>query len=102
MVLHGRDKVKELSRDTAEAKMRFATGNCNSHQAAVAAALELFTPCLPSLYYGTEQGLASGVEPENVRFVCAQWGREDGREQRQQEDRCDAHHAEHASTAFGQ
>ena len=37
----------------------------NDHQGAAAAAIQLFTLGIPCIYYGMEQGLASGAEQVN-------------------------------------
>eukprot|EP00727_Mastigamoeba_balamuthi_P001173 m51a1_g11052 putative alpha-amylase (731) ;mRNA; f:507407-510030 len=63
--------------DTGFEKVRFAADSCNNHQAIVGIALQLFTPGVPAIYYGTEQALASGVEPEARRYLCEYWGHAD-------------------------
>lgn len=57
------------------AKVRLAADASNDHQAAVVAALQLFTLGIPCFYYGTEQGLAGGAEPEERRYL--NWGGHD-------------------------
>lgn len=59
----------------SSAKVRLSAGASNDHQAAAAAALQLFTLGIPCLYYGTEQGLAGGAEPEEQQFLP--WGGHD-------------------------
>ena len=55
------------------AKIRLAADASNDHQATVAVALQLFSLGVPCLYYGIEQGLASGAEQDQQRFL-ANWG----------------------------
>lgn len=57
-------------------KVRVAADAVNDHQAAAAVALQLFTLGIPCLYYGTEQGLASGAEPDERRYL-KNWGSND-------------------------
>lgn len=57
-------------------KIRFAADAANDHQAAVAAAVQLFALGIPCLYYGTEQGLASGAEPDQRHYLSG-WGSND-------------------------
>jgi glycosidase len=54
------------------AKVRLSADASNDHQAAAVAALQLFTLAIPCLYYGTEQGLAGGAEPEEQKYLP--WG----------------------------
>jgi glycosidase len=54
-------------------KVRLAADASNGHQAGVAAALQLFSLGIPCLYYGTEQGLASGAEPDERPYL-SNWG----------------------------
>ncbi|MEJ2040743.1 MAG: alpha-amylase family glycosyl hydrolase, partial [Desulfosarcinaceae bacterium] len=58
------------------AKVRFAADSTNDHQAAAVAGLQLFTLGSPCLYYGTEQGLAGGAEPDQRRYL-KNWGAHD-------------------------
>jgi glycosidase len=58
------------------AKIRYAADASNDHQAAAVAALQLFTLGIPCIYYGTEQGLASGAEPQE-RGYLSNWGSND-------------------------
>ena len=57
------------------AKVRLSAGASNDHQAAATAALQLLTLGIPCLYYGTEQGLASGAEQEEQKYLP--WGSHD-------------------------
>lgn len=57
-------------------KLRLSVDASNDHQGAVAAALQLFSLGIPCLYYGLEQGLASGAEPEERQYL-ANWGSSD-------------------------
>ncbi len=57
------------------AKVRLAAGASNDHQGAAVAALQLFTLGIPCLYYGTEQGLASGAESDQRSYL--NWGGND-------------------------
>lgn len=50
-------------------KIRLAADACNDHQGTVAAAIQLFTLGIPCLYYGTEQGLASGAEASERQWL---------------------------------
>ena len=56
-------------------KVRFAAAASNDHQAVAVAALQLFALGIPCLYYGTEQGLASGAEEEEQEYLP--WGNHD-------------------------
>lgn len=56
-------------------KIRFAADAAGDHQATTAAALQFFAQGVPCLYYGTEQGLASGAEPEERKYLP--WGGND-------------------------
>ena len=58
------------------AKLRFAADAANDHQGAAAAALQLFCLGIPCIYYGTEQGLASGAEPDERKYLQG-WGSND-------------------------
>lgn len=58
------------------AKLRLAAGASNDHQGAAVAALQLLTLGIPCLYYGTEQGLASGAEADQQRWL-KNWGGDD-------------------------
>jgi glycosidase len=58
------------------AKVRLAADATNNHQGVAVAALQLFSLGIPCLYYGTEQGLASGVEPDQRPYI-ANWGGHD-------------------------
>ena len=58
-------------------KVRFAADASNDHQGTVVAALQLFTLGIPCLYYGTEQGLAGGAEPDQRQYL-ENWGGHDG------------------------
>lgn len=53
-------------------KVRFAAGASNDHQGVAVAALQLLALGIPCLYYGTEQGLASGAEEEEQEYLP--WG----------------------------
>jgi glycosidase len=57
-------------------KVRFAADASNDHQAVAAVAMQLFTLGIPCLYYGTEQGLASGAEPDERKWL-SNWGGHD-------------------------
>lgn len=57
-------------------KTRFAADASNDHQATVAAAMQLLALGIPCLYYGTEQGLASGAEPGERQWLD-NWGGRD-------------------------
>jgi len=57
-------------------KLRFSADASNDHQAAAVVALQLFTLGIPCIYYGMEQGLASGAEPAE-RGYLANWGSND-------------------------
>ncbi|OPY90853.1 MAG: Alpha-amylase precursor [Syntrophus sp. PtaU1.Bin208] len=57
------------------AKVRLAADASNDHQGAAVTALQLFTLGIPCCYYGTEQGLAGGAEPEERRYL--NWGDHD-------------------------
>jgi len=52
------------------AKVRFAADAANDHQAVVGLALQLFCLGIPCLYYGTEQGLASGAEADQRQYLA--------------------------------
>lgn len=54
-------------------KIRMAADASNRQQGAVAVALQLFSLGIPCLYYGTEQGLASGAEKDE-RHWLSEWG----------------------------
>jgi glycosidase len=54
-------------------KVRMAADASNDHQGTVAAAVQLFALGIPCLYYGTEQGLASGAEGDQ-RHYLSNWG----------------------------
>jgi glycosidase len=54
-------------------KVRFAADESNDHQAATIAAVQLFTLGMPCVYYGTEQGLASGAERDQRQWL-QNWG----------------------------
>lgn len=58
-------------------KLRLAADAANDHQGAAAAALQLLTLGIPCLYYGMEQGLASGAEPQERKYLD-NWGGHDG------------------------
>lgn len=58
------------------AKIRFSADASNDHQAVAVVALQLFTLGIPCIYYGTEQGLASGAEAEE-RCYINNWGGDD-------------------------
>jgi glycosidase len=53
-------------------KLRFGVDAASEHQAAAAAALQLFTPGIPCLYMGVEQALA-GPEPAARRHLPPRW-----------------------------
>jgi glycosidase len=57
-------------------KVRLAADASNDHQGAAVAALQLFSLGIPCLYYGTEQGLACGAEPDQRRYLD-NWGGHD-------------------------
>jgi glycosidase len=57
-------------------KIRLAADAANDHQGATAAALQLFCLGIPCIYYGTEQGLASGAEPDQRQYLKG-WGGSD-------------------------
>jgi len=57
------------------AKVRLAAYAPNDHQAAAVAAMQLFTLGIPCFYYGMEQGLAGGAEPQERRYL--NWGSHD-------------------------
>jgi glycosidase len=57
-------------------KTRISADASNDHQAAATAALQLFTLGIPCIYYGMEQGLASGVEEEERKYI-SQYGGHD-------------------------
>ncbi len=57
-------------------KLRFAVDAANDHQGAAATALQLLGLGIPCIYYGTEQGLASGAEPDQRRYLQG-WGSSD-------------------------
>jgi len=59
------------------AKVRFAADASNGHQSVVMKALQLLTLGIPCLYYGTEQGLAGGAEPDQRQYL-SNWGGHDG------------------------
>jgi len=54
-------------------KVRFAADQSNDHQATTLAAVQLFTLGMPCLYYGMEQGLASGAENDQRQWL-QNWG----------------------------
>ncbi len=54
-------------------KIRLAADASNDHQGAPVVALQLFSLGIPCLYYGTEQGLASGAEPDQRQYLT-NWG----------------------------
>jgi len=58
------------------AKVRLAADAANDHQGAAVAALQLFSLGIPCLYYGIEQGLASGAEPDQRQYL-KNWGGHD-------------------------
>ncbi len=57
-------------------KVRLAADAASTHQGAAVAAVQLFTLGIPCLYYGTEQGLASGAEPDQRQYL-SNWGGHD-------------------------
>jgi len=57
-------------------KVRLAADAANDHQGAAVAALQLFSLGIPCLYYGIEQGLAGGAEPDQRRYLN-NWGGHD-------------------------
>jgi glycosidase len=57
------------------AKVRLAADAASDHQGAAVTALQLFTLGIPCLYYGTEQGLASGAEGSERKYLS--WGSHD-------------------------
>jgi glycosidase len=57
-------------------KLRFAADAANDHQGVVPTALQLFSLGIPCLYYGIEQGLASGAEPDQRGYLQG-WGSHD-------------------------
>ncbi|HMA67465.1 MAG TPA: alpha-amylase family glycosyl hydrolase [Desulfosalsimonadaceae bacterium] len=57
-------------------KIRLSADASNDHQAAAAAGLQLFSLGIPCLYYGMEQGLAGGAEPEQRKYL-SHWGGSD-------------------------
>lgn len=58
-------------------KVRLAADASNNHQAVAVAALQLFGLGIPCLYYGIEQGLAGGAEPDQRQYLT-HWGSHDG------------------------
>lgn len=58
------------------AKLRLSADASNDHQGAAVAAFQLFGLGIPCLYYGTEQGLASGAEPDQRGYLNG-WGGRD-------------------------
>ena len=50
-------------------KIRLAADASNDHQGVVPSAIQLFTLGIPCLYYGTEQGLASGAEADQRQWL---------------------------------
>jgi glycosidase len=57
-------------------KIRLSADASNDHQAAAAAAIQLFTLGIPCIYYGMEQGFASGAEPGERQYL-SNWGGND-------------------------
>jgi glycosidase len=57
-------------------KVRLAADASNDHQGAAVAALQLFSLGIPCLYYGIEQGLAGGAEPDQRQYLN-KWGGHD-------------------------
>jgi glycosidase len=57
-------------------KVRLAADASNDHQGAAVAAFQLFSLGMPCLYYGTEQGLAGGAEPDERQYLNS-WGGHD-------------------------
>lgn len=57
-------------------KVRLAADASNDHQGAAVVALQLFSLGIPCLYYGIEQGLAGGAEPDQRQYLN-NWGRHD-------------------------
>lgn len=57
-------------------KVRVAADASNDHQGAAVAALQLFSLGIPCLYYGMEQGLAGGAEPDQRQYLN-NWGGHD-------------------------
>jgi len=57
-------------------KERFAAGASNDHQGAAATAMQLFSLGIPCIYYGSEQGLAGGADPDEQKWIN-NWGRTD-------------------------
>lgn len=56
-------------------KIRLAANASNDHQGSVVTAIQLFSLGIPCIYYGTEQGLASGAEAEEQHWL--NWGGHD-------------------------
>ena len=56
-------------------KLRFSSEASSEHQVVAAIAIQLFTPGIPCVYYGTEQALA-GPEPSERRWL-PEWGQAD-------------------------
>ena len=57
-------------------KIRLAADAANDHQGVAVAALQLFSLGIPCLYYGIEQGLAGGAEPDQRQWLN-NWGGHD-------------------------
>ncbi|MGB5156475.1 alpha-amylase family glycosyl hydrolase [Desulfobacterium sp. N47] len=58
------------------AKLRLAVDASNDHQSAAVTAMQLFTLGIPCIYYGTEQSLAGGAEPDQRKYLNG-WGSKD-------------------------
>jgi glycosidase len=57
-------------------KLRLSVDASNDHQGAAVTAFQLFALGIPCLYYGTEQGLAGGAEPDQRGYLNG-WGGQD-------------------------
>ncbi|MBA3037801.1 MAG: alpha-amylase [Desulfobacterium sp.] len=57
-------------------KLRLAVDASNDRQGAAVTAVQLFTLGIPCIYYGTEQGLAGGAEPDQRKYLNG-WGSND-------------------------
>jgi glycosidase len=57
-------------------KTRFSADAASDHQVVAGVALQLFTPGIPCIYYGTEQALAGPEKSERDQYL-PDWGRTD-------------------------
>lgn len=58
-------------------KIRYGADMDNPHQTTAAMAFLLYTLGIPCIYYGTEQGLAGGAEPDQRQYLAQEWGTAD-------------------------